>query len=142
MRQEVHHGSTLEYLTLFPDDYEKSECYPLLIWLHGFGANMHDLAGLAEAVHGKGYLHVLPNAPLGGFGGPEGTVRAWYERGGKESPESVRLALAALDALVKEVMEKFSVPAGKALLAGFPQGAGWLSGTAFPGPRCLRGWPS
>ena len=93
MRREIHQGSTLEYLTLHPGGYHEGTKFPLLIWLHGFGADMHDLASLANAVQPSGYLHVLPNAPLGGFDGPEGTVRAWFERGGKERPESVRLAL-------------------------------------------------
>src|SRR6187549_1599279 len=121
MRTEVQQGSTLEYLTCFPDDYEEGASYPLLIWLHGFGADMHDLASLAAAVHSTGYLHVLPNAPLGGFGGPEGTVRAWYERGGKESRAAVRLAMAGLDAFMQEILAKFRVLPGKALLLGFSQ---------------------
>src|SRR5262245_46892512 len=73
MRHEVHRNSTLEYLAVYPDGYRDGASYPLLIWLHGFGADMYDLAPLAEAVQPSGYLHVLPNAPLGGFGGPEGT---------------------------------------------------------------------
>jgi len=122
MRHEVHQSSTLEYLTVFPDGYQERAAYPLLIWLHGFGADMYDLAPLAKAIHPSGYLHVLPNAPLGGFDGPEGTVRAWFERGGKERPEAVRLALAALDAFVQEVLLKFHIPPSKALLVGFSQG--------------------
>src|SRR5262245_12841707 len=109
MRHEVHRSSPLEYLTLYPEGYEAGAAFPLLIWLHGFGADMHDLAALAEAAHPSGYLHVLPNAPLGAFGGPEGTVRAWFERGGKERPGSVRLALAAMDAFVQQVLARFRV---------------------------------
>ena len=71
----------LEYLTIHPDGYEESRTYPVIIWLHGFGADMHDLTGLAELVGPADYIHVLPNAPLGGFGGGDGTIRAWYERG-------------------------------------------------------------
>jgi phospholipase/carboxylesterase len=124
LRREICQTSTLEYLLLSPEGYEEGTPWPLLIWLHGFGADMHDLASLAAAVHLSGYIHVLPNAPLGGFGGPEGTVRGWYERGGNERPESVRQALAGLDAFIQEVLARFRVPAGQAMLLGFSQGVG------------------
>jgi phospholipase/carboxylesterase len=112
----------LEYLTLLPDGCDESCPYPLLIWLHGFGADMHDLAGLAEIVGPSDCVHVLPNAPLGGFGAGDGTIRAWYERGGKEKPESVRLALDAIDTFTSMVLARFRVPERKALLVGFSQG--------------------
>ena len=112
----------LEYLTLLPDGYDPSRPYPLLIWLHGFGADMHDLAGLAELVGPSDYVHVLPNAPPGGFGAGDATIRAWYERGGKEKPASVRLALDAIDALSNTVLSRFQVPERKALIVGFSQG--------------------
>jgi phospholipase/carboxylesterase len=112
----------LEYLTLLPDGYDASRPYPLVIWLHGFGADMHDLAGLAELVGPADYIHVLPNAPLGGFGAGDGTIRAWYERGGKEKPDSIRLALEAIDTFASAVLARFHVPERRALLVGFSQG--------------------
>src|SRR4051794_24876858 len=139
LRRETCQTSTLEYLALTPEGYEEGTPWPLLVWLHGFGADMHDLASLAAAVHTTGYLHVLPNAPLGGFGGPEGTVRAWYERGGKERPESVRLALAGLDSFVQEVLTRFRVPAGRVLLIGFSQGAALALRYGLPRPDVFAG---
>ena len=112
----------LEYLTLLPDSYDPSRPSPLIIWLHGFGADMHDLTGLAELIGPADYIHVLPNAPLGGFGAGDGSIRAWYERGGKERPESVRLALDAIDTLASAVLARFHIPERKALLVGFSQG--------------------
>ena len=50
MKQVTYQGSTLDYLTLYPDDYEEGADYPLVICLHGYGADMHDLAGLAPAL--------------------------------------------------------------------------------------------
>jgi phospholipase/carboxylesterase len=139
MSREVSHASTLDYLVLYPDGYQDGTVYPLLIWLHGFGADMHDLADIAAAVHRSGYLHVLPNAPLGGFDGPEGTVRAWFERGGKESQESVRLALDGLDALVKEIVARFRAQAGMALLVGFSQGGNLALRFGLPRPHLFAG---
>lgn len=139
MRHEVRRSSTLEYLAVYPGGYRDGDAYPLLVWLHGFGADMYDLAPVADAAHPSGYLHVLPNAPLGGFGGPEGTVRAWFERGGKERPESVRLALPALDTFVQEVLAAFHVQVGQALLVGFSQGGNLALRYALPRPDVVAG---
>jgi phospholipase/carboxylesterase len=122
MKQTASRGSTLEYLTLYPDGHAEGAAYPLILCLHGYGADMHDLAGLAEALDPTGYLYVLPSAPLPAFDGADVTARAWHERGGNESPEAVRDALAALDGLAREVLTRYRVPAGRALLLGFSQG--------------------
>ncbi len=139
MRRAIHHGSSLEYLVISPDDCEEETPCPLLIWLHGFGADMNDLATLAAVVNPLGYRHVLPNAPLGGFQGPEGTVRAWYERGGKESRDAVRDALAGIDVFVQEILTQFHVPAKQAMLLGFSQGGALALRYGLPRPELFAG---
>ena len=47
MKAEIHEGVGLQYITIVPDEYTPESIYPLVIMLHGFGANMQDLAGLA-----------------------------------------------------------------------------------------------
>ena len=120
MNTAVNRGSSLDYLTVYPDDCVEGKPYPLILLLHGFGANKDDLSGLASVIDRTGYVYVLPDAPLAAADDP--TIRAWYERGGKESPEAVREALAALDGFVGEIIARFHVPPGRALLAGFSQG--------------------
>ena len=44
MKGEFHEGSGLKYLTVLPDEYDPHASYHLIIMLHGFGANMQDLA--------------------------------------------------------------------------------------------------
>jgi phospholipase/carboxylesterase len=139
MRHEIHQGSTLQYLSLYPEGFQAGTAYPLLIWLHGFGADMYDLANLAAAVPSLGYLHLLPNAPLGAFAGSEGTMRAWFERGGKERPESVKLALAGLDAFIQEVLVRFGTPPGQTLLVGFSQGGNLALRYGLPRPEVFAG---
>jgi phospholipase/carboxylesterase len=139
LRHDIHHGSSLEYLVLTPDDSEDDIPLPLLIWLHGFGADKNDLANLATAVHPSGYRQVLPNAPLGGFGGPEGTVRAWYERGGRESRRAVQDAVTGLDAFVQEILTRFRVPTKQALLLGFSQGGALALRYGLPRPPLFAG---
>jgi phospholipase/carboxylesterase len=139
MRQAVAQGSTLQYLTLYPDDHADGADCPVIFCLHGFGADMTDLAGLAEALDPSGYVYVLPNAPLPAFDGADPTARAWYERGGNESPEAVREALAALDGLVSEVLRGLRVPAGQALLLGFSQGGALALRYGLPRPEAFAG---
>jgi phospholipase/carboxylesterase len=122
MEQVRYHGSTLEYLTVYPDGYDPAQAYPLICCLHGYGANMEDLTGLAPVLDPAGYLHVFPNAPLAAIDGADATMRAWYERGGNESREAVATALAALDRFVQEVLDRYRVATGQALLLGFSQG--------------------
>ncbi len=117
-------GATLEYLTVFPDDYEAGASYPMIICLHGRGADMRDLAGLAPAIDQRGYLYVCPNAPVTVSIGPGYTGRAWYEPGGNPSPAAMEQALTALDGVVRDVFAEYRVPAGQAILLGFSQGGG------------------
>lgn len=122
MHQTQDRSSTLEYLTVYPDGYVAGREYPVVFCLHGYGADMNDLSGLAPALDRTGYLYAFPNGPKTAFAGADYSARAWYERGGQESPEAVREALAALGPFVGEVLERFRVPAGRAVMLGFSQG--------------------
>jgi phospholipase/carboxylesterase len=117
-------SSTLEYLTVFPDDYEAERPYPVIVCLHGRGADMRDLAGLAPAIDQTGYLYVCPNAPVTIPIGPGSTGRAWYEPAGSPSPAAVEQALTALDGVIHDTFAQYHVSAGRAILLGFSQGGG------------------
>lgn len=139
MRQAVHRGSTLEYLTVCPDDYEDGTPTPLIFCLHGYGANMRDLAGLAPAIDPNGYVYVLPNGPMAAPDLNDPSARAWHERGGSESPEAVRKATAALGGVVQEVLLRYRVPAGRAVLLGFSQGGAMALRYGLPRPSLFAG---
>jgi len=64
MRAERHEGNGLQYITVVPDGYTPDSSYPLVVMLHGFGANMQDLAGLAPTINADGYVYACPNAPI------------------------------------------------------------------------------
>lgn len=139
METVVYRGKTLEYLTVYPDAYEASAAYPLVICLHGYGADMHDLEGLARVIHRTGYRFVFPNGLLPAFEGVDRTARAWHERGGNESAGAVRDALAALDGLVHELAEKYATPPGQTLLMGFSQGGAIALRYGLPRPDAFAG---
>jgi phospholipase/carboxylesterase len=132
-------GSTLEYLTLFPDNYEAGQRYPMIICLHGRGADMRDLAGLAPAIDQEGYLYVCPNAPVTISIGPGYTGQAWYEPAGNPSPTAIEKALTALDGVVREVFAQSQVAAGQAILLGFSQGGGMTYRYGLPRPEMFAG---
>lgn len=67
------------------------------------------------------------------------TTRAWYERGGNESPEAVRHALTALDGFIKEVLARYQVSASQALLLGFSQGGAMALRYGLPRPNLFAG---
>jgi len=137
MKSSVDRSSSLDYLTVYPDGYVEGKLYPLIICLHGFGANKEDLSGLAPVIDRTGYVYVFPDAPLAAADEP--TVRAWYERGGKESPAAVREALAALDAFVLNALARFRVTPGRALLMGFSQGGAMSLRYGLPRPDLFGG---
>jgi phospholipase/carboxylesterase len=137
MKTSVDRSSSLDYLTVYPDGYDEAERYPLIICLHGFGANKEDLSGLAPVIDRTGYVYVFPDAPLSAADEP--SVRAWYERGGRESIAAVREALAALDAFVVEVLARFRVLPGRALLMGFSQGGALSLRYGLPHPDLFAG---
>jgi phospholipase/carboxylesterase len=139
MHTVASRGSTLEYLTVFPDQYQAGQTYPVIVCLHGFGADMRDLAGLAPAIDATGYLYICPNAPLTVSIGPGYTGRAWYERGGNASPAAMERALTALDSLILEVCNQSQVVPGQVLLLGFSQGGVMTYHYGLPRPHVFAG---
>ena len=145
MKAVESQSSTLPYLTVFPDHYDAGQPYPMIVCLHGRGADMRDLAGLAPAIDQRGYLYVCPNAPVTISIDPGYTGQAWYEPGGTPSPAAMEQALTALDGVVRDVFAHYRVAPGQALLLGFSQGGamtyryGMLRPEMFAGLVILSG---
>ena len=124
MQSEVRQGKGLKYLTVLPDGYNPESRYPLVIMLHGFGANMADLAGLAPAINSTGYVYACPNAPIAvdlGFGQ---VGYAWMSPRGQSTPEEIASAERLLGEFFDEVLREFQAAPGRAVLLGFSQGGG------------------
>ena len=124
MHSERHQGKGLKYLTVLPDGYSPELRYPLVIMLHGFGANMADLAGLAPAINSKGYVYACPNAPTSFDLGLGQAGYGWTSPRGQSTPEEVTSTEDLLGGFFDEVFEKFQVSPGLAVLLGFSQGGG------------------
>ena len=124
MQGEIHEGPGLKYLTVLPDGYDPEAAYPVVIMLHGFGANMHDLAGLAPPINSTGYVYACPNAPIPFNLGQGHAGFGWMTPRGGSTPDEMANSEKLLDDFFQEVLEKFRVGPGKALLLGFSQGGG------------------
>ena len=60
MKYVQHEGDHLKYLIVEPNGFDKQARYPMVVLLHGFGAHMRDLAGLASAIDSRGYVYAFP----------------------------------------------------------------------------------
>ena len=124
MKAEINEGSGLQYITIVPDEYDSDSAYPLVVMLHGFGANMQDLAGLAPAINDTGYVYACPNAPIPFELGPGQTGFGWMTPRGGGTPEETTNSEQLLSDFFDTVFEQFNVMPGQALLLGFSQGGG------------------
>ncbi|MBF8267542.1 MAG: Putatie phospholipase/carboxylesterase [Dehalococcoidia bacterium] len=123
MQTQTQRGRDLTYLTVYPEEYDPALSYPLVILLHGLGANMYDLASLAPAIESRGYLYVCPNAPIPMQIGQGMIGFAWTSPGSGDPEEGLR-SERYLEGLWEEVMERYHVSPGRAMLLGFSQGGG------------------
>ena len=124
MRTEINEGPGLQYVTVVPDDYTPDSSYTLVIMLHGFGANMQDLAGLAPAISADGYVYACPNAPLPFQLGHGQTGFGWLTPRGGGTVEETTNSEKLLGDFFDTVFQQFNVSPGNAILMGFSQGGG------------------
>ena len=124
MRSEIHEGAGLQYITVVPDEYTPDSSYPLVIMLHGFGANMKDLMGLAPAINPTGYVYACPNAPIPFQLGPGQTGFGWMTPRGGGTPEETENSVQLVGDFIDTIFEEFNVKPRQALLLGFSQGGG------------------
>lgn len=139
MRQTVTRSAPLNYVSVLPEGDAGDTPLPLIVGLHGFGAGMEDLAGLTSGLFAEGVRYAFPEAPRLAFDASEPTARAWYERGGAETLESVAEALTALDGCVQELMRRFPVGERGLALVGFSQGGAMALRYGLPRPELVRG---
>jgi phospholipase/carboxylesterase len=139
MKAAEHQGRSLLYLTVEPDDYDANLQYPLIILLHGFGANMRDLASLAPAINREGYVYACPQAALAFQIGQGMVGYGWTPRGPEATAQDIQQAEDALDTFFVEIMEKYRVAPGNVILAGFSQGGGMTYRCGLRQPNLFAG---
>jgi phospholipase/carboxylesterase len=114
----------LHHVLQTPSGKSETEPMPLVIIMHGRGADANDLADIAPMIDGpRGYRFLFPNAPKAWEAAPGMTFGyTWFE-GLPPDPKSIeasrKIVLQFLDAALK----RYPTPAGKVVLGGFSQGA-------------------
>ena len=105
-------GESLRYLAVEPAGYDPETSYPLIILLHGYGANMGDLAGLCPAIGANGYVYAFPNAPIPLEIGLDGY--AWLVPPDLNGDQMAPATAEKLMSFVDEVVERYNVKPAKA----------------------------
>ena len=139
METKRFQGQTLQYLAVEPDAYDSGRTYPMVLLLHGFGANMADLAGLCPAIDPAEYVYVCPNGPIPVQIGPGMMGYAWTPPGGSGTPEDAIRAEEMLETLLEEVIDRYRVEPGHIVLGGFSQGAMMTYRWGLPNPDKFLG---
>lgn len=116
-----------------------SEPHPLLLLLHGYGANELDLLPLADELDGR-YFVVSVRAPLSA-----GPGYAWYplaqSAAGDLIPDlaTLRISLETLRQFVGALLQTYPIDAKRGFTLGFSQGAVMAGGLLLTAPNIPRG---
>jgi phospholipase/carboxylesterase len=116
-----HDDLSLRYVLNVPSGKPDDTELPLVIVMHGRGADANDLADLAPMID-DGYRFVFPNAakkfePMPGYSFGFSWFDGWPPEG-----DSIVSSREKLLALIDELVERYPTPEGKIVVAGFSQG--------------------
>jgi phospholipase/carboxylesterase len=118
----THHDDlSLRYVLNVPSGKPDDASMPLVIVMHGRGADANDLADLAPMID-DGYRFVFPNAAKPFEAAPGYTFGwSWFD-GWPPEGNSIVDSRTKLIALIDELAARYPTPEGKLVLAGFSQG--------------------
>lgn len=125
-----HDDLTLRYVLNVPSGKPDDAALPLVIVMHGRGADANDLADLAPMID-DGYRFVFPNAAKQFEPSPGYTFGwSWFD-GWPPEPRSIVASRMQLLALIDELVVRYPTHAGKLVVAGFSQGGMMAIDVAF-----------
>jgi phospholipase/carboxylesterase len=113
----------LKYLVRTPSGQPDTASLPLVLVMHGRGADANDLADLAPMIDPPGGARfVFPNAPKA-FEAAPGMIfgYTWFD-GWPPRGNSLQEARAAVLELLDELVARYPTPPGKLIVSGFSQG--------------------
>jgi phospholipase/carboxylesterase len=146
-----HDDLSLRYVLSVPSGRPDSDELPLIVILHGRGADMHDLADLAPMLDRQAgapvspLRFVFPNAPKPFSPMPGYTFGATWFDGWPAERASFRESRALLLRFLDEIVTRYPTPPGKVVLGGFSQGgmmsldAAWRTDVALAGIVVMSG---
>jgi phospholipase/carboxylesterase len=113
----------LKYVVRIPSGRPENDTMPLVVVMHGRGADANDLADIAPMIDGpSGYRFVFPNAPNAWEAAPGMTFGFTWFNGLPPDAASLREARNRVSGFLDAALKRFPTPPGKVVLAGFSQG--------------------
>jgi phospholipase/carboxylesterase len=133
-----HTDLSLRYVTSTPSGASDTAELPLVVVIHGRGADANDLVDLAPLID-DGYRFVFPNAPRPFEVGPGTSFGfSWFD-GWPAEPGSLVSSRKLLLQFLDELIVRYPTPEGKVVLAGFSQGGLMSIDVGFRTERALAG---
>lgn len=122
MNPTRHTDLALPYVLSVPSGKPDSEPLPLVVFMHGRGADASDLSDLAPMIDGPGgYRFVFPNAARPFEAYPGMTMGySWFD-GWPPEGESIVESRTSMLTLIDQLVARYPNP-GKVVLGGFSQG--------------------
>lgn len=144
MNVEQHETKDLVYLLITPDDYDEAKRYPLIILLHGFGANMQDLAAITPLINRNDYIYVCPNASIEvdigpGLPGYSMVGYSWVPPREEATDEDIRASRQTLEHFFSEMIEQHNISEEEVILLGFSQGGSMTYRCSLSRPDLFAG---
>ncbi len=115
--------------------------FPTLILIHGWGANGHDLLGLAPYLHDGRALVLCPQGKVELPIGPGQVGYGWFHLtpGQPPEPEEFRERSAELREWVEEACDRYPIDRTKLVIGGFSQGGAMAFDLALRDPARYAG---
>lgn len=115
--------------------------FPALIALHGWGANAHDLFGLAPAIHDGKAVVLCPQGPVRFRIGAGMEGYGWFPLNPGQPPdvEAFMAAAEALRQFIDSALQCFPIDPARVALAGFSQGGIMAYELALREPKRFAG---
>ena len=114
----------LKYVLSTPSVRPDTAEMPLVIVMHGRGADANDLADIAPALDSPpGYRFVFPNAPRRWEASPGMTFGYTWFDGWPPAKDSIAESRRLLLDFLEKVTDRYPTPEGKIIICGFSQGA-------------------
>jgi phospholipase/carboxylesterase len=137
MESQVVEGKSLPYVLVKPPGFTPGAGWPLIVLVHGRGASMYDLAGLAPVFDQTGYVYAFPNGPYSFYGMGYSWVAG--QPGTEPVPEGSPGVTELFEGFMDEVLAQTGVEPGNIVLGGFSQGGGVTLRFGLPRPETFKG---
>lgn len=129
---------SLKYVLNVPSGKPDDLAAPLVLCMHGRGADANDLADLALMID-DGYRWVFPNAPKPFEALPGLTIGFTWFDGWPAERVSIVNSRNQLLRFIDEILERYPTPKGKVIVSGFSQGGMMAIDVGFRTKQTIAG---